>query len=237
MIHKTEAIVLRTLKYQDAGLIATLYTEKSGIKSFLIKGYRSNRARNRHSYFQPLSLIEIIYNEKPNVQLQKIRESKTSVLLREIQTSPVKLSLGLAMVEIFYQCVKEEEANPSLFQFFKSCILMIDQSSEKLIHVFIFFLVHLTKYLGFFPNDMSADSRYVYFDETEGILSSQEREVDISSKYIREFMNANWENCQHIAFNKEGKRQIIQQVFKYYMIHIDGFQYPKTLTVFTEVFG
>jgi len=237
VISKTEAIVLKTLKYQDAGLITTLYTELSGIKSFIIKGFRSTRARNRHSYFQPLSLIEIIYQDRPTSQLQKIRESKTSILLHEIQTHPVKLSLGLAMVEIFYQCVKEEEANPALYHFFRSCIILIDQSEQRLIQIFIYFLIHLTKYLGFFPNDISQDAPHVFFDETEGTITPVQDGYDHASRLIRGFMESNLETCQQLAFDQVLKRQLIQKIFKYYTIHIDGFQYPKTLKVFTEVFG
>ncbi|MEM9984038.1 MAG: DNA repair protein RecO, partial [Bacteroidota bacterium] len=153
MIKKTEGIVLRSIKHQEANLITTLYTRDFGIKSFIITGYRSTRSRRKHSYFQPMSLVEIVFQERPNRDLHKISESKVAHLLHEAQTNPVKLSLGLAMMEIFYDEVKEEEAQVELYYFLRNVILMLDQSPQRLIQLFLFFLVHLTRYLGFSPYD------------------------------------------------------------------------------------
>ena len=148
MIGKTEGIVLRTLPYQDANLITTLYTQESGIKSFILKGYRSNRARSKHSFCQPISIIDLVYLYKENQSLHKVRESKLAYMLQTIQTDPVKLSLGLAIVEVFYLTVKEEEPNPALYHFLKESLIAIDVAERKLIHIFIHFLLHQTQFLG-----------------------------------------------------------------------------------------
>jgi len=237
VIQKSEAIVLRTLKYQDTNLIATLYTQQEGIKSCMVKGYRSARARSKHSYFQPLSIIEIVYFEKPNRQLVQIRESKIAYLLQGVQTEPIKLSLGLAIVEIFYLCVKEEEANVPLYEFLRACIIAIDQSESHLIQIFIYYLIHLTSFLGFFPNDKSDGATKVNFSTREGILEAIPNHADAISGLVRDFIYSKLENCQAIRFDQATKRDLIRKVFEYYAFHIEGFQYPKTLKVFTEVFN
>ena len=104
---KTEGIVLRSMKHQEANLITTLYTREYGVMSFIITGYRSTRSRRKHSYFQPLSIVDIVFQQRPNRDLHKISESKVAYLLHEVQSAPIKLSLGLAMMEIFYDVVKE----------------------------------------------------------------------------------------------------------------------------------
>ena len=54
MIVKTKAIVLRTVKFKDTGLIVKCYTEQ-GIKSYLIKGVLGNkRSKMKPAYFNPL---------------------------------------------------------------------------------------------------------------------------------------------------------------------------------------
>ena len=237
MIHKTEGIVLRTLKYQEAGLITTVFTREYGVRTFIIKTYRSTRARNRYSYFQPLSIIDLIYFYKENRDLHSINESKISVLLQEVQAHPVKLSLGLAMVEIFYDCVKEEEQNLPLYDFFRETILHLDRSEKHLIHIFIYFLLHLSQFLGFFPNDESNAARHVGFDADKGTLRAATQQADPIPALLRRFMASELSTCHDITFDQQEKRFLIKALFEYYKLHVEGFRYPQTIRVFAEVFG
>ncbi len=60
MLVETDAIVLSTLKYGDASLIARCYCKELGLKSFLLKGILSSKkGRLKKSFFQPLSLITL----------------------------------------------------------------------------------------------------------------------------------------------------------------------------------
>ena len=243
MIRKTEGIVLRTLRHQDSNLITTLYTRDFGIRSFVITGYRSARARHKHSYFQPLSIIEIVYFHRENRGLDKINESKVSHLLNYIQTDPVKLSLGLAILEIFFDTVKEEEENIPLYEFLREVILKIDQADKRLIQIFIYFLLHHTSYLGFFPNDFSENTPKVEFDIRQGRFHSTDKESDPIAFLLRKFAHSKLcllpdeESCQQITFDQNGKKFLIKTLFDYYKFHIEGFRYPQTMKVFAEVFG
>ena len=237
MIQQTEAIVLRTLKHQDSHLIVRAYTRESGLLSFLIKGYRSLRSRRKYSYFQPLSVIDIVFYYRENRDLHKINESKISVLLQEVQTHPVKLALGLAMVEVFSGCVQEEESQPELYDFFRTCILSLDQEERRLIHIFIYFLLHLTRFLGFFPNDASEEAKEVSFDVAGGTFSAAVKGNNPNAALLRRFLYCTLSNCQDITFGGKEKRTLIYTLFEYYRTHIEGFRYPNSLQVYAEVFG
>lgn len=218
-------------------MITTVYTREYGIRTFIIKTYRSSRSRNRYSFFQPLSVIDIIYFYKENRDLHSINESKTAVLLHEVQSHPVKLSLALAMVEIFYDCVKEEEQNLPLYEFFRSTILYLDQSEKQLIQIFIFFLLHLTQFLGFFPNDESEGAKQVGFDPQTGTLTAADNQANPIPKLLRRFMESTLDTCYDISFDQQEKRFLIKTLFEYYKRHVQGFRYPQTIRVFAEVFG
>jgi len=237
MIQKTEGIVLRTLKHQDSNLITTVYTKNFGVRSFLLKGYRSSRGRNKHSYFQPLSIVELVFLEREHRSLQKVTESKCAHLLHTIQTQPVKLSLGLAIVEIFYDTVKEEEANVAMYQFLYDTILEIDRADRQLIHIFIYFVLNLGRYLGFGINDQSADSRFVHFDYNRGCLVAAKVQNEPISPLLRRFYYTEMQSCRDITFDGGEKRNLIITPLSYYLEHIEGFRYPQTLKVFAEVFG
>ncbi|MCI4666919.1 MAG: DNA repair protein RecO [Bacteroidia bacterium] len=242
MIHKTEGIILRTLKHQDSNLITTVFTRDFGRMSFILKGFRTARGRQKFSYFQPLSIVDLVYQERPNRDLHSIREGRLVHLLHTVQTEPVKLSLGLAMMEIFYDTVKEAGPDEELYQFLKRLILTLDLADKRLIHFFIYFLVHLTKYLGFFPSDQTEGQKACSFDPKSGILSASAKS-DRIALLLRQFIYAKGsllpdeDSVQQILFNSEEKRELIKELFVYYQWHIDGFQYPQTMKVFAEVFA
>ncbi|MEM7654973.1 MAG: DNA repair protein RecO [Bacteroidota bacterium] len=243
MLKKTEGIVLRTLKHQESNLITTIYTREYGLRSFILTGYRSARSRKRHSYFQPLSIIEVVYMERANRDLQKVSESKLSVLLHELQTHPIKLSLGLAIVEIFFDTVKEVEQNLPMYEQLRTVILALDKAPKRLIQLFIWFLLHHTRYLGFFPHDQSDGSRFASFDPKSGVFQAVPHDGDPVGQMLRYFVYVKptllpeADSCQNLRFDSNIKRHLIRTLFEYYEAHIDGFRYPQTMKVFAEVFG
>lgn len=238
MLQKTEAIVLRTQKYQDSNLIARLYTQQFGAKSFLLSGYGSARTRTKYSYFQSLSIVEIVFMEKAGVSLHKITESQSVVFLKDAQTDPVKLAIGLSMMEIFYDCVKDEEADAQIYQLLKGMILALDEAEDKVIHLFFFFLVQMTKVLGFFPNNEVEDSeKNMVFNIQTAMIKNGENGNHRFCQLLLWFMYVKMENCREITFSQQDKKEFLANIFAYYYEHIHGFKYPKTLQVFAEILG
>ncbi|MEM7035449.1 MAG: DNA repair protein RecO [Bacteroidota bacterium] len=237
MIRKTEAIVLNTRKFGDSSLITSMYTRVYGRQNYLIKGYRSTRAKKRHSYFQPMSVIEVVFYHKDNRDLQLITESTNRYFFQSLQTNPIKITLGMVVMEVFYQSVREEERNDQLFDFLKSILIEFDRRDAQLIHIFLFFMVRLTRFLGFEPrNDVRDTDMPVYFDLRGGILENAHgaRTSDYLVAYLRQ---ADLENCTGLRFSNEDKSELISTLLQYYMLHVEGFREPESLKVLQEVFG
>ena len=138
-------------------------------------------------------------------------------------------------MEIVYDTVKEEEENVPLYQFIKDCILFLDQSPRKQVNIFIYFILHLTRFLGFLPNDESEAAQKVDFDIRRGTIQASQHN-DATAHLLRRFLQTDLENCQEITFDQTNKRFLIKTIFDYYQEHIQGFRYPQTLKVFSEVF-
>ncbi|MFN0200933.1 MAG: DNA repair protein RecO [Bacteroidia bacterium] len=237
MIKKTEAIVLKAVKHQESNLIVRLFTRDFGAKSFIITGYGSARSRTKYSYFQPLSLVEIVFIEKLANQLPKISESRALTLLNSVQIEPIKISLGLTMLEIVYDCMKEEEPDAELFEMLTQLVHALEEKNDRLIHYFFYFLVQFTRILGFFPNNEVKDvDKVIAFDLPNGTLRNQVGGDTKVCQMILWFMYTSLENCQDFSFSQLEKRNFLSTLFSYYYHHIQGFKYPKTIQVFAEVF-
>ena len=237
MIQKTEAIVLNTRKFGDTSLICTLYTRLYGRRNFLIKGYRNPRAKKRHSYFQPMSVIEVVYYHKEGRDLQLITESANRHFFNRLQTDPLRITLGMVISEIFYQSVREEEErNDGLFMFLLQSLVALDEWDDRLIHVFIWFLVHLTRYLGFFPTLEITDPQGPhYFDLREGSIEHAP-EARPSDRHIAAFCSTDLMGSRQLRFSNADKKEMITTLLHYYMLHVEGFRAPESLKVLEEVF-
>lgn len=234
--------MLRTQRHQDTHLIATLYTRGFGMQSFIVKGYHGARARSKFSYFQPLSIVEILFQVRPNRDMHQLTENRLACLPLTLQSDPVKLSIGLSIAEIFVQTVREEEGNPDWYDFLKQILLALDESSQRLVQWFIYFLLHHTRYLGFFPNDQTLAGESASFDLANGVFRPSEQR-ELAADVLRKFLYAEAQplpapaSCQQILLDGESKREALRTLFDYYRCHIDGFRYPQTLKVFAEVFA
>ncbi len=237
MIRKTEAIVLNTRKFRDTSLICTMYTRFYGRQSYLIKGYRSTKSRKRHSYFQPMSIIEVVFYFKESRDLQMVSETSNRYFYQDLQTNPVKITLGMVITEVFYHSVREEERNDPLFTFLQHTLVALDTHNEHLIHYFIFFLIHLTRHLGFFPrNKVKKPNASVYFNLPEGTLENAPG-ARTSDYLVGHFCNASFENCHQIEFGNREKSELINSLMQYYQLHVEGFKQPESMKVLAEVFS
>ena len=238
MIRKTEAIVLNTRKFGDSSLICTLYTKLYGRKNFLIKGYRSAKSQKRHSYFQPMSIIEVVFYHKEGRELQLITESASRHYFHRLQTDPLRITLGMVVVEMFYLSVREEaERNDALFGFLASVLVTLDEWEDKLIHVFIWFMLHLTRYLGFFPRQEEALDAEVplYFDLREGLFQSAPS-ARASDVLLRDFSTMNLLECRDLRFSNADKKEMVSSLLQYYQLHVEGFRVPESLKILEQVF-
>ena len=75
MIENSKALVINTIKYGDSSLIANCYTEKCGMKSYMLKGIlNSKKAKVRSAYFQPLMQLNLTANHNNKGALNFIRD-------------------------------------------------------------------------------------------------------------------------------------------------------------------
>jgi DNA repair protein RecO (recombination protein O) len=237
MIRKTEAIVLNTRKFGDSSLIAAMYTRAYGRQSFLVKGYRSARAKKRHSYFQPMSNIDIVFYYRETRDLQLVTESSHRYFFKTMQTDPIRITLGMVVMEVFYQAVREEESNEPLFNFLQRMLVAMDRAEKQLIHLFLYYLVHLTRHLGFFPQDAVRDhEKAVFFNIREGTLRNGPGARD-SDRLISLICKSSLENCTQLRFSNQEKKEMINTLLQYYILHVEGFRSPESLKVLEEVFS
>jgi len=238
MIETTKAIVINTIKYGDTSLIATCYTEKSGLKTYMLKGIlKAKKAKVKVAYFQPLMQLNITANHNTKGTLNSIREIEVINFYNSIYSDIKKQSITLFLAETLYYSIKEEEQNASLFKYLETSLLWLD-THETVSNFHLLFLLNLSKYLGFYPETKNID--FPYFNLLEGKFTNTYKLNTISREKITQFkklLGINFDVIEQVNFSASNRQDILAILIQYFEFHIEGFKKPKSLNVLKSVFS
>jgi DNA repair protein RecO (recombination protein O) len=236
---KTKAIVISTLKFSEADLIVKCFTLDKGVLSFMLKGIRkSKKGSMRVSLFQQLTLLEIEATYKENKNLQYLKEVKIDHPLQTLHTNIFKSTIVIFLAEVLKSSIQEEEKNESLFQFLKESLLYLDEvDSFKNFH--LHFIVKLTQFLGFSPDQSSID--LPYFDMLNGIFQLKEYNTysfnNVNSVLLKDFIRLkDYSEAEYLKLNQEKRKSFIDFMMLYYELQLQGFRKPKSLEVLQQLF-
>ncbi|HIC31101.1 MAG TPA: DNA repair protein RecO [Flavobacteriaceae bacterium] len=236
---KTKAIVLSKIRFKDNDLIVKCYTSNHGIVSYLLKGVlKSKKSNKKIAYFQPLSLLELETDHKDNRSLQYIKDLKTNFLYSSLHTNIVKSAIAMFLAEILSQALKEEEQNLPLFNYLETSFKWLDTNSQ-ISNAHLLFLLELTKYLGFYPDDSETNADF--FNLLEGQFQhTKYSKYCISGEnltLLKQLLGTNFDALNEIKINSKQRQQFLKMLLQYFDLHLTNFNQPKSLQILNDVFN
>lgn len=244
-LHKTKGIVLRTTKYGETSVIATIYTELFGVVTYLINGIRveQKKANSKANLLQPAAILDLVVYHQEQKNLQRIKDLKWDYLYQNIYFNIIKNATSLFAIEILQKTLKQPEPNPELFEFIEESFKSLDHQDEWFTANFpIYFALHLMHHYGFSLYHQTGNSNQ-YFDLTEAQFV-EEHPVHPQfigppvTQYLIQILDVN--NIQDIGqvkMSKDVRAYLLESIQKFYQIHFSDFGTMKTLVVLREVFS
>lgn len=240
MKSKTEAIVLRSLKYGEQKIIVDMFTRQWGRLSFVVQVPRSPHAKIKKQYFQPLTLLSIEADVQPRRRLQKIGEASLLSPLLSLLSSPSKLAIGLFVCEFLYHALREEQQNAPLFDYVRSGIAWLDQRESRFANFHLVFLMHLSRFLGFFPNledyheGDCFDLRAAVFCQRPPV--HRDFLFPPEASRILLLMRMDYATMHLFRLSRADRNRILEVLVYYYRLHLPQFPELRSLSVLRELF-
>ncbi|HEU4718774.1 MAG TPA: DNA repair protein RecO [Bacteroidia bacterium] len=239
MLQSTRGIVLHTIPYSDSRIIARIYTERSGFTSYMLSVSRSKKGKIRGNILQPLTQIEIVADHREKNAMQTAREISCPEPYLHLQDDIVKTSIALFLAEVLYKSVKEEEPNPPLFSFLTNAFHILDLHEEGVANFHLVFLVQLTRYLGFYPQQRSFEGK-TFFDLKDGVFRSAIPPhplylEEAESRLLEELMQLSFDNMQTLALTGEWRGKMVKHLLQYYQLHLSSMHDVKSHHVLEAV--
>jgi len=234
----SKAIVLSKIRYKDNDLIVKCFTERFGLKSFLLKNVlKTKKSKIRPAYFQPLSILEIEASFKESRSLHFIKEVKLSTSLNSIYTNVVKTTIVMFLSEILTNILNQEEENPELFNFLETSVKWFDEN-ETYSNFHLIFLLELTKYLGFYPDIKMI--KFKFFNLEEGKFQSnaggQYCMEGENLTVFKQLLGTKFDVDKKLVLAVSQKQELLNMILLYFKLHLDDFKQPKSLAVLHQVF-
>ena len=236
----THAIVLHTTKYGETSVMLHCYTERAGLRSYVVKGARSKKKNKTLSMgmFLPLTQLELLSSTPKSTRLPILKAAKIIHPYATISTDVVKSSICIFLAEVFRSVLKEEEENQSLYRFLEHALIWIDTRTH-MANAHVFVLIHLTKYLGFYPD--TAQISQPYFDLENGRFAAQARGKECVSgqeiEMLKTYLGTKFDKIDKISANADQRRRLLRLLMRYYQLHVQSFRPPKSLDILYEVFN
>ena len=235
----TKAIVLTTLKYGDTSLIVKAFTASDGLKSYLLKGVLSaKRGKLKSAYFQPLMQLELVASHRNKGTLESIREAKVSYHYQSLHTQVTKNAVTLFLAEMLGNAIREEEANMRLFNYMETALQWLDMHDE-VANFHLYFLIVLTKYLGFYPDTHNQDAPYFDLLEGEFIIKPSLNPLLSGAHlaFFKKILGTHFDALREVKMQKTIRQELLKSIVLYYELHLQGFRKPKSLAILNEVFN
>ncbi|WP_350293224.1 DNA repair protein RecO [uncultured Croceitalea sp.] len=234
----TKAIVLSSLKYGDTSLIVKAFTQTDGLKSYLLKGVlASKKGKLKAAYFLPLTQLELTATHKNKGTLETIREVKVLNPYKSLHTDIVKNSLVLFLAEMLGNSIQEEQQDASLYNYLEYSMQWLD-SNETIANFHLLFLLNLTKFLGFYPEESEGINSYFDLQEGQFVASPTLNPLieNENAASFKRLLGINFDALKGIKIAKGIRESLLKSVILYFELHLHGFRKPKSLAVLNAVF-
>lgn len=237
MLHTTQGIVLHNVKYADKKLISKIYTKDFGLLSVHVNVGNNPKSKVKAGHIQPLTQIELVLSVKENKEIQHLNEVKCLFVYTDLQSNFNKICIAQFLNEVLYNCLKEQIANPHLFDLICHTYQWLDSAEQDYNDTHIYFMFELTKHLGFYPTN-NKDQQHIYFDTIEGKFFSTIKSFPLGfdayqSTLFSELFNYALSSPKKL--NRTERKTLLECLLHYYKTQMPGLQEFKSYHVLQEM--
>ena len=192
MLETTRGIVLHSQKYSEGSLIVNIFTESHGNLGFIVKIPKSRTSSLRTVFLRPLSILEIVFDYRPNLSLQRITEIRLAVSYQTLPFDPLKETMALFLSEFLYYALRNEQPSISLFSYLTNGLEWLDMreglekldiyKKTKISYIYTFFKVLLQE--NNFPLYFHIILQSIFYFQLLCIISAKNDYNSYSQDYL-----------------------------------------------------
>ncbi len=221
---KTEAIVLRSIKYGEQSLIIDMLTQEQGRVSFIVRIPKTRKGRLKKQLFQPLTLLSIVFDCRQQQSLQHIRDINLSEPYVSLTAEPAKVTVAMFLAEFLTYATRDTQKDIPLFGYIKTSLQWLDSATKDFSNFHIVFMLRLSSFIGFRPNLESYTDNSM-FDLREGRFTTL---TPLHNDYLKpaearimlQLFRMDYANMRFFRMSRLQRNRLTDIILHYYRLHI-----------------
>jgi DNA repair protein RecO (recombination protein O) len=247
MITKTEAIVLRTVDFQESSLIVTLFTRKHGKVAVIAKGARRPKSKFA-SYLVPGQILETVISMKETRDVQTLTDVSYIQKLDRIRLDMEKMALTVTTLELASQIIHSHEPNEDLFLLLLKLLPWIDEREGVSRIIFPYLQIRLAESagVGLQPvvdqnQQQGTESSFGYINIENGTLTNEAEDYHSirltphQFAFVRESLHSMKSTIFQINLSQNELTELIEYLDRYFRYHFEGIRPRKADAIFEQI--
>jgi DNA repair protein RecO (recombination protein O) len=150
-----------------------------------------------------------------------------------------KSTIAMFMSEVIYRLIKESEPNSPLFDFVWHSVEALDAIEEGVANFHLWFMVGLSRFLGFFPGNEYREGdwfdiregQFVSLPPLHGIAMTQ-----ANAELFNRFIECDVSELGTIGLNRDRRVEFLNSMLVYFGYHLDAIHKVRSVEILREVF-
>jgi len=223
-------------------MIIDTFTESHGRMSFMASVSRSGKSGG-FAFWALLSQLEFEADIRKQGKLPKPKDTRFHFNYSDLPYNPLKSSIAMFIGEFLNAALKGESQNVPLYKYIETSLRWLDMAhsveENGIANFHLVLLMHLTRFLGIYPNLDNHHNRY--FDLLAGEYCDRQ---PAHSHFLRPdeactlplLFRMDYSTMHVYRFNRQQRQRCLEVLIEYYRIHIPQFPQLKSLEVLKELF-
>ena len=239
---KTLSIVLTTTQLNDHTRLVHLYTERAGRVTCRIPVSSRSRHGGQLRYMMtPMALLDVVLGGRPSASIRSISEA-------QVIQSPYTLSLAqpdkaaqcLYLAELLAHTIREEEANPRLWQYITGSLEILGSCEQGWANFHLVFTCGLIGLLGF-SIDTEEYTDGCCFDMREGSFTRQPIMhpyylTPESTRWFCRLIDTGYSTMHQLELNRQQRAALLDILLSFLALHIPEMGTLQSIDVLKTLF-
>ena len=261
MITKTDAMVLKSMRYRDSSKIVTFYTRRYGKIKAIAKGARDTKSKFGAA-LEPMTLSSLVLYKKEQRDLQLVSHCDIVKQYKRIHAEMARMSVALSALELVNQLTHDEEENLPLFSLLVNTFDTLEQAEMKFESLLYAFEIRIAALFGFALHlekciscgrevQIDTESVSLMFDMAKGGIScpicsaargtsgvgghSQHRLNAQTVAVLRQLSSLEFENIPTLQYLAAVGNELNETLRLYLQYHVEGLKPLKSAKVFQKL--
>jgi DNA repair protein RecO (recombination protein O) len=213
--------------------------------SFMTPFARGRRTGSGAAFWAQLSQVEFQADIRPQGKLAKPQDVRFYYNYMDLPFSPLKSSIAMFVSEFLCAARRSEGENLPLYKYVETSLRWLDVADTKnqssgVANFHLVFLMHLSRFLGIYPN--LENCHCPYFDLVAGEYCERQPAHshflrDEEARVLPLLFRMDYGTMHVYRFNRQQRQRSLEVLLDYYRIHIPQFPQLKSLEVLVELFS